>query len=154
MGKINDDMYGSSPLRDGRIQTSDIGDKAVTSDKIADGAVTAEKLDSEIGTAFASSKLFIATATFEIGEGASIVGTLDKTYNEVFAAGEDGLIPVIRYINDDGDFEGTVFAYASEEDDVYMVTCSDSHVFYADDPDGEMTDVQPDDSDEEEIVGA
>ena len=133
MGTINDDIYGSNPLRDGRIQTSDI----------SDGAVTADKLDPEINSAFESSKLYIVTATFEIGEGASIVGTLDKTYNEVYSAGEQGLIPVVRYINDDGDFEGTVFAYAVEESSVYKVKCSDTHVFYATSDDGEMVDIVP-----------
>ena len=48
MGKINDDVYGSSLIRDGRIMTSDIQDGAVTTEKLTDGSVTSDKLASAV----------------------------------------------------------------------------------------------------------
>ena len=113
MGKINDDVYGSSLIRDGRIMTSDIQDGAVTTDKLADEvtesllpAVTADDKDKvpvvnedgewELGTAGGGgggggggNYFDVVLSIVPTESGGDSYFTCDRTYAELEAAIEN-----------------------------------------------------------------
>ncbi len=124
MAKVNEDIYGSSLRRNGKIQTSDIDDGAVTKDKLA-----SEVHDSMLPEATTSDSGKVPVVNeegeWELGEGGGgsesvMVVTIsyssntyeaDVSYADIVAAIENGT-SVLFYLTG---ADGVGFAYYDEE---------------------------------------